>query len=136
MNSSAPRLSLRHPAVEWDEHVAAPGQLHAVMARSLELPLQLERRGEGHMLLIRTGITDRPRVFAAMTWIEHHQPARLFDLALGHDNLFGGDHYKVSAQFTVVNLANEYALYNFLSTFSGTHYVTPRTYTGQIGFHF
>ena len=26
-----------------------------------------------------------------------------------------------------INLANNYALYNFLSTFSGTHYVTPRT---------
>jgi hypothetical protein len=28
------------------------------------------------------------------------------------------------------------ALYNFLSTFSGTHYVTPRAVTGEIGFHF
>jgi hypothetical protein len=24
----------------------------------------------------------------------------------------------------------------FLSTFSGTHYVTPGTFTGEIGFHF
>jgi len=36
----------------------------------------------------------------------------------------------------VVNLSNKYALYNFLSTFSGMHYVTPRTVTGTIGFHF
>ncbi len=64
------------------------------------------------------------------------RPRHLFDLAVGHDNVFNADRYKVSAQFTVVNLANEYALYNFLSTFSGTHYVTPRSYTGQIGFHF
>jgi hypothetical protein len=28
------------------------------------------------------------------------------------------------------------ALYNFLSTFSGTHYVTPRTITATIGLHF
>jgi hypothetical protein len=42
----------------------------------------------------------------------------------------------VSAQLTVINLANQYALYNFLSTFSGTHYVTPRTLTAQIAFHF
>ena len=47
-----------------------------------------------------------------------------------------GDKYKVSAQITVVNLANEYALYNFLSTFSGTHYVTPRSITAQLAFHF
>jgi hypothetical protein len=60
----------------------------------------------------------------------------LFDLSVGHDNLFHGERYKWSAQFTVINLANNYALYNFLSTFSGTHYVTPRTLTAQIGFHF
>jgi hypothetical protein len=47
-----------------------------------------------------------------------------------------GDKYKITAQLTVINLTNEYALYNFLSTFSGTHYVTPRTVTGQIGFVF
>ncbi len=36
-------------------------------------------------------------------------------------------------QFTVINLANKYALYNFLSTFSGTHYVTPRAYDRSAG---
>jgi hypothetical protein len=60
----------------------------------------------------------------------------LFDLAIGHDILFHGDRYKWSAQFTVVNLTNKYVLYNFLSTFSGTHYVTPRALAAQIGFHF
>jgi hypothetical protein len=63
-------------------------------------------------------------------------PRNLFDLALGHDNLFHGEKYKWSAQLTVINLANKYALYNFLSTFSGTHYVTPRTLTAELGFHF
>ena len=72
---------------------------------------------------------------------DDHNPPRiqqrnLFDLALGDDNLLHGDKYKWSAQFTVINLANNYALYNFLSTFSGTHYVTPRSYTAQLGFHF
>jgi hypothetical protein len=63
-------------------------------------------------------------------------PRNLFDVALGDDNLFHGDRRKWSAQITVINLANQYALYNFLSTFSGTHYVTPRSVTGEIGFHF
>ena len=63
-------------------------------------------------------------------------PRSLFDLAIGDDNLNHGDRYKISAQLTLINLANKYALYNFLSTFSGTHYVTPRTITGQIGFNF
>jgi hypothetical protein len=60
----------------------------------------------------------------------------LFDLAVGDDNLFRGERYKWSLQLTAVNLANNYTLYNFLSTFSGTHYVTPRALTVQIGFHF
>lgn len=63
-------------------------------------------------------------------------PRHLFDLAIGHDNLFHGDKYKWSAQVTAVNVTNKESLYNFLSTFSGTHYVTPRTITAQIGFNF
>jgi carboxypeptidase family protein/TonB-dependent receptor-like protein len=64
------------------------------------------------------------------------KPRNLFDLALGHDNIFHGDRFKWSARVTVINVANKVALYNFLSTFSGTHYVTPRTVTGELGFHF
>jgi hypothetical protein len=63
-------------------------------------------------------------------------PRHLFDVSIGHDNLFHGDRYKWSAQLTVINLSNKVALYNFLSTFSGTHYVTPRTVTAQLGFNF
>ena len=64
-------------------------------------------------------------------------PRNLFDLAIGDDDLFHkSERYKWSARFTIVNLANTVALYNFLSTFSGTHYVTPRTFTGELGFHF
>jgi hypothetical protein len=63
-------------------------------------------------------------------------PRHLFDLSVGDDNLFRGDKYKWSLQFTAINITNQYALYNFLSTFSGTHYVTPRAFTAQIGFHF
>jgi Carboxypeptidase regulatory-like domain/TonB-dependent Receptor Plug Domain len=72
---------------------------------------------------------------------DDHNPPRiasrnLFDLAVGDDNLFKGDRYKWSLTLTAVNIANKTALYNFLSTFSGTHYVTPRTLTAQLGFHF
>ncbi|HZU08637.1 MAG TPA: TonB-dependent receptor, partial [Pseudacidobacterium sp.] len=63
-------------------------------------------------------------------------PRNLFDMAMGDDNLFGGDHYKWGLRLTAVNVTNKYALYNFLSTFSGTHYVTPRTVTGEINFSF
>ena len=64
------------------------------------------------------------------------QPCSLFDLSVGDDDLFHGDRYKWSLRFTVVNLTDKVALYNFLSTFSGTHYVTPRTLTMELAFHF
>jgi hypothetical protein len=78
---------------------------------------------------------------AAGTENDDHNPPRiaprnLFDVGVGHDNIFHGDKYKFSARVTVVNLTNKEALYNFLSTFSGTHYVSPRAITGTIGFHF
>jgi hypothetical protein len=63
-------------------------------------------------------------------------PRNLFDTSVGVDNLFEGDKYKWSLRLTGVNITNKYALYNFLSTFSGTHYVTPRALTAEIGFHF
>ena len=66
-------------------------------------------------------------------------PRNVFDLELGDDNLahFGeNDRYKLTARVTSINMANKYALYNFLSTFSGTHYLTPRTVTGEVAFHF
>ena len=64
------------------------------------------------------------------------KPRNVFDLSLGDDNLFGSKEKKWSAQLTAVNITNKYALYNFLSTFSGTHYLTPRSLTAELGFHF
>ncbi len=67
------------------------------------------------------------------------QPRNLFDMELGDDNVvhFGeGERYRFGARVTAVNVTNKYALYNFLSTFSGTHYVTPRAITGEIAFRF
>jgi hypothetical protein len=69
-------------------------------------------------------------------------PRNLFDLAVGEDDLlrmFRGNQenrYKWSLRLTVVNLTDKKALYNFLSTFSGTHFVTPRAVTAELGFHF
>jgi hypothetical protein len=63
-------------------------------------------------------------------------PRHLFDLAAGMDNLFNGDRYKTSLRLTVINVTNKVALYNYLSTFSGTHFVAPRSYTAELGFHF
>lgn len=64
------------------------------------------------------------------------KPRNLFDIAAGTDNLFKAERYKVSLRFTVMNVTNKVALYNFLSTFSGTHFVPPRTYQVSMGYAF
>jgi hypothetical protein len=64
-------------------------------------------------------------------------PRNLFDVSLGDDNLFQSKTTKRwSATLTGVNITNKVALYNFLSTFSGTHFVTPRALTMQVAYHF
>jgi len=56
------------------------------------------------------------------------KPRDIFDLAVGTDNLFRTETTrKVALRFTLSNVTNKVALYNFLSTFSGTHFVPPRT---------
>ena len=106
------------------------GSIHASPTTALPNPCPLSQYGST-LLAVPTPNTENddknpPRI----------APRHLFDLSIGDDNLFHGDHYKWSLGFTVVNIANKRALYNFLSTFSGTHYVTPRSLTAQIGFHF
>jgi len=64
------------------------------------------------------------------------QPRDLFDASLGKDNIFHADRYKVNLDLTAINVTDKYALYNFLSTFSGTHYVTPRALTAKITLNF
>ncbi len=63
-------------------------------------------------------------------------PRNLFDATIGQDNIFHGERYKVNFDLTAINVTNKYALYNFLSTFSGTHYVTPRALTAKVTFNF
>ena len=63
-------------------------------------------------------------------------PRHLFDVGMGIDNLFHGDKAKVRLHVSVINLTNKEALYNFLSTFSGTHFVTPRAYQISAGVSF
>jgi hypothetical protein len=71
-------------------------------------------------------VTNPPRI----------APRHLFDLGLGVDNLFHSDKARVRLRFSVINLTNKDALFNFLSTFSGTHFVTPRAYQVHVGLSF
>ena len=63
-------------------------------------------------------------------------PRHLFDIGIGADNLLGSQGIKLKLRFSVINVTNKEALYNFLSTFSGTHFVTPRAYQLQAGITF
>jgi hypothetical protein len=63
-------------------------------------------------------------------------PRHLFDFSAGTDNLFRTERTKMTLRFTVLNLTNKEALYNFQSTFSGTHFVAPRAFQGQVGVTF
>jgi outer membrane receptor protein involved in Fe transport len=60
----------------------------------------------------------------------------LFDFSIGTDNLLRTEPTKLTLRFTAMNITNKVALYNFLSTFSGTHFVTPRTFQVQAGITF
>ena len=63
-------------------------------------------------------------------------PRNLFDASLGKDNIFHKERYKLDLNLTAINFTNKFALYNFLSTFSGTHYVTPRAVTAKVVLNF
>jgi carboxypeptidase family protein len=83
----------------------------------------------------------RVRIPAAGTFNSDTNPARIaprhiFDLGTGLENVFRTEPYHVNLTFSVVNLTNKVALYNFLSTFSGTHFVTPRSYQASLGVSF
>jgi hypothetical protein len=106
------------------------GSIHATPFTALPNPCPVSQFGSTLL-----------NVPAANTENDDKNPPRinsrnLFDLSVGDDNLFKGEKYKWSLQLTAINIANKVALYNFLSTFSGTHYVTPRTLTAELGFHF
>jgi hypothetical protein len=42
----------------------------------------------------------------------------------------------MTLRFTAINLANKEALSNVNSTFSGTRFVTPRSFSAQVGLVF
>jgi len=64
------------------------------------------------------------------------KPRNILSLSVGTDNLFHTERLRTIVRFTVVNLTNQAALYNFLSPFSGTHWVEPRSYHAQLGWAF
>jgi outer membrane receptor protein involved in Fe transport len=65
------------------------------------------------------------------------KPRNIFNLGIGTDNLFHSEgRRRTTVRLSVVNLTNKVSLYNFLSTFGGTHFLPPRTYQASIGYVF
>ena len=58
-------------------------------------------------------------------------PRHVFDIGVGTDNLFQREHFRTTLRFAVTNFTNKDALYNFLSTFSGTHFMQPRALSNR-----
>jgi hypothetical protein len=65
------------------------------------------------------------------------RPAFRFNLGFGTDNLLHTEaRQRITASVDIANITNKMALYNFLSTFSGTHFLQPRAVIARIGFVF
>jgi hypothetical protein len=73
---------------------------------------------------------------------DDHNPDRvkartILNLGIGTDNLLHAEgQRRITASLTIDNLTNQAALFNFLSTFGGTHFLAPRTYVGRLGMTF
>ncbi|MDQ6759233.1 MAG: TonB-dependent receptor [Acidobacteriota bacterium] len=84
---------------------------------------------------------ERVQILAPGTQNSDHNPPRtksrhILNVGTGTDNLFRSEHVRTMARFTILNITNTAALYNFLSPFSGTHWVEPRAYQAQFGWAF
>ena len=68
------------------------------------------------------------------------KPRNVFNIGVGTDNLFHRTegHSRYTASVQAENVTNKVALYNFLSTFSGTHFLqrSLRTVIAKVGFIF
>ncbi len=72
-------------------------------------------------------ITNPPRI----------KPHAVLDLGVGTDDLFRtGKRTRVTARLTVLNVTNTLAMYNFLSTCAGTHFVATRSVRAEVGISF
>jgi len=69
--------------------------------------------------------------------VDRVKPRNVFNLGIGSDNLLHREaRTRLTVSLAIDNLANKVALYNFLSTFSGTHFLQPRTVVAHVGLVF
>jgi hypothetical protein len=64
------------------------------------------------------------------------RPRHLFNVGVGTDNLFRTERVRWTLRLTALNITNKVAMYNFLSTCAGTHFVPPRSLRAELGIAF
>jgi hypothetical protein len=161
-NTACPNTSITLPSglpgvAMVDNNI--PAVTNIITGSSVALPLTLDEEFQGGFACngVKANVNNPATYFSTCpaneltsnlidipapgTGSNDHDPPRiqhrsLFDASIGKDNIFHADRFKTNIDLTAVNFANKYALYNFLSTFSGTHYVTPRALTAKVTFNF
>ncbi len=161
-NSACPNTSITLPdgsagVAMVDNNI--PATTNIVTGASVALPLTLDEESQGGFTCngVTANINNPATYFATCPASQltsklidipapgagdnDHDPPRiqhrgLFDATIGKNNIFHKERYKVNLDLTAINITNKDALYNFLSTFSGTHYVTPRAVTAKITLNF
>jgi hypothetical protein len=112
---------------------------------TVDAPLSTCVNPDGSMGLVTSRLINLPQGgYAGFPSQENddHNPARvkprnILSLGIGTDNLFHVEGpRRWIASLEIENLTNTIALYNFLSTFSGTHFLSPRTLTASVGYRF
>jgi hypothetical protein len=53
------------------------------------------------------------------------RPRHIFDRGAGTDNVFRSERVRWTVRLEVLNLTHKVAMFNFLSTCAGTHFVAP-----------
>jgi hypothetical protein len=91
-----------------------------------------------------SGVCNSKLLYLPQTGTENpdHNPTRVrprnvFDIGFGTGDLFHrNEPRRIKLTLAVENITNKMALYNFLSTFSGTHFIPPRTYRLCLAYEF
>ena len=85
--------------------------------------------------------TLRVRIPAAGTEDDDRNPSRIvprhvFNVSIGKDAVVRHERQEVGFHIDAVNVSDNDGLYTFLSTFSGTHFLAPRSVTVQLRYAF
>ena len=108
-------------------------------------PLTDCRNSDGSMGRVTSKLVVLPQggygVFPSQENDDHNparvKPRNVFDLGVGTDNLLHREGTRrITASLEIVNITGVKALYNFLSTFSGSHFLQPRTIIAKVGYTF